>query len=118
MSHCVVQLVLLPRTEQRPCIARPEWGRPTAFGSAARVEAITRALPPREADASFDAQASAHAAAATPSKRGRGEPSIDAPGAKRPETATPRRGIKRASADPADELLPTKLPDVRDKMFA
>ena len=41
----VWKLLFHPRSEGQRCsIARPEWGRPTAFGSAARVEQLGRRL--------------------------------------------------------------------------
>lgn len=42
----VLKLVLLPRDAAggRLCVARREWGRPVAFGSAAKMEAVTRSL--------------------------------------------------------------------------
>jgi probable phosphoglycerate mutase len=41
----VWKLALLPRREgQACCLARPEWGPPVSFGSAARVEAVKRQL--------------------------------------------------------------------------
>jgi len=44
--HSLVwKLVLLPRQPgQQCCIARPEWGPPTAFGSSSRAEAVVRQL--------------------------------------------------------------------------
>jgi hypothetical protein len=47
----VWKLVFLPRRPGQPlacCIARPEWGRPTPFGSAARVAMVARALTDRD----------------------------------------------------------------------
>lgn len=41
----VWKLVFYPsQPNQRPCISRPEWGKPTAFGSAARAESIGQQL--------------------------------------------------------------------------
>lgn len=41
----VWKLALLPRRPgQALCLARPEWGPPASFGSAARVDAVKRAL--------------------------------------------------------------------------
>lgn len=37
----VLKLVMLPKFErQQCCLARPEWGRPAAFGSSAKAEAL------------------------------------------------------------------------------
>ena len=59
----VWKLVFFPtRPGQRVTLARPEWGRPTAFGSAARAEAVTRQMA---ADQRAEAAASASAAAAS-----------------------------------------------------
>jgi hypothetical protein len=128
-AHTHAQLVFRPcSAEQRPCIARPEWGRPTAFGSAARVEALTRALPPRSAQPAAEAVAadaaasSAHAAAPPParSKRAHEDAAAERPGAKRAETLQPRRGVKRgSSAELEEEALPLrKAPNVADAMEA
>ncbi|GAX85444.1 hypothetical protein CEUSTIGMA_g12860.t1 [Chlamydomonas eustigma] len=39
----VFKLVMLPRySDQACCLAKPEWGRPTAFGSAAKAETLVR----------------------------------------------------------------------------
>lgn len=41
----VWKLAFLPRsTHSTPTLARPEWGPSTAFGSAARLDALTRAV--------------------------------------------------------------------------
>jgi hypothetical protein len=41
----VWKLVLVPRSpQQAACLARPEWGVPTSFASAARVDAVRRAV--------------------------------------------------------------------------
>lgn len=41
----VWKLALLPRrADQALCIARPEWGPPASFGSAAKVDAVLRRL--------------------------------------------------------------------------
>lgn len=41
----VWKLALLPRRPgQALCLARPEWGPPMSFGSAARVDAVKRQL--------------------------------------------------------------------------
>ncbi len=131
------QLVFIPRTQERPSIARPEWGRPTAFGSAARVEALVRALPRDGAAASEQPPASAPQAAAQAGeageapaapadvplateapavrKRGRGEAAAEQPGAKRAETLTPRRGVKRGSCEP-EEAPPAKAAVLLDGM--
>lgn len=100
----VWKLLLVPRSQtQRASIARPEWGRPTAFGSAARVEALIRALPPREA-------------AAAEAVRRCAEPSAEAPAAKRPAAvASPRH--KRSREPGVDtESPPTKAPSVAERM--
>ena len=41
----VEKLVFLPRASLKggPCIARPSWGSPTAFGSAARLQRLAHA---------------------------------------------------------------------------
>ena len=40
----VWKLAFLPRDRKAvPCLAKPEWGPCTAFGSAARLDSITRA---------------------------------------------------------------------------
>jgi hypothetical protein len=63
------QLIFIPRSPAvRPCIARPEWGAPTAVGSAARIQKLCRAA------------ASASAAAVA----GDGERGVVEPPAKRP----------------------------------
>jgi hypothetical protein len=48
---------MLPRSpEQACCLSRPDWGYPTAFGSAAKAEALVRkAAKRRKLDAQMDA---------------------------------------------------------------
>ena len=90
----------MPRSpEQRACIARPEWGRPTAFGSAARVEALIRQLPPRQPASEVPQEA----------------PPYDAASRKRPQRAP---AVEAAAAtrlkDAAEELPPSKRRNATD----
>lgn len=94
----VLKLVLRPRDPaHRPSLARPEWGRPAAFGSAARLEAVSRALPPR--------------------KRPAEGPSQEAAAAKRAHSGE-ARGVKRRSEDAAEDSRPAKAQNAADRMEA
>ena len=108
----MAQLVFMPRSEtQRASTARPEWGRPTAFGSAARVEALIRSLPPKP-----PAQAEPPANAAV---RKQAELSADAPAAKRPRGEAERGALKRSReprANDAEESPPAKAHSVAEHM--
>lgn len=136
---CVSQLVFFPRNlHERPSIARPEWGRPAAFGSAARLDAVMRALPATTSSAPQDAPHAApvreseapagctHAPADDASapvrvKRARKEATpLDKPAAKRAAgLGAPQRGAKRSSREP-DEVTaaepPRKTHNVADMM--
>ena len=61
------KLALIPRSSSQRCsIALPEWGRPSAFGSAARLEAVGRDLLKRSADEEPPTQPSPKRAAGGP----------------------------------------------------
>ncbi len=55
----VFKLVMLPREADGACsIARPEWGRPVAFGSAAKAEALVKQMArKRRAEAQAEVEA-------------------------------------------------------------
>ena len=112
----LAQLVFMPRSEtQRASIARPSWGRPTPFGSAARVEALIRSLPARD-PANPPAQAELHAGAAV---RKQAELSADAPAAKRPRGDAERSARKRSRsprASDAEASPPAKAHSVAERM--
>ncbi len=91
----VWKLLFCPRSaEQRCCIARPEWGRPTPFGSAARVEQLSKQVLSRP-------PAPAVEAARAPAQKRRAEaPPMTEPSAK--AGSRPACGAKRRSSRDAE----------------
>lgn len=113
----VLKLLFHPRDMSRKCnLARPEWGRPAAFGSAARVEAVGRALLQRDAPApASTGDGGAASMGAGGGGRGRPAPvakrraSSPPPVEPRPKIpAVPSAGTKRRAGEEPEAAEPPK----------
>lgn len=86
----VWKLMFIPRTStERCCISRPEWGRPTPFGSDARAVQLSKALQQDKQEQTLSG-----------TKRRAEEPPMTEPGPK----GDGRRAIKRQASQMADEV--------------